>query len=62
MSKSKEERTSMRRPGGTVSNAALLEEKGQDGTVENEAEELSQRKTAEVCVNPIKEHGSVLSS
>lgn len=51
----------MRRPGGTVSNAASLEEKFQEKQ-ENEAEELSQRQTVKGCVNSIKDYGSVLGS
>lgn len=57
MSKSKEERNSIRL-GGTVSNAASLEEKVQEKE-ENAAEALSQRQTVKGCVNSIKEYGSV---
>lgn len=60
MSKSKEERNSMKRSEGMVSNAELLEDKVQD--VENEAQELCERETVRSCMNYIKEYGSVLRS
>lgn len=60
MSKSKEERNSMKRSGGMVSNVELLEDKVQG--VENEAQELCERETVWGCINCIKEYGSALSS